>query len=112
MVGSGSPQFMVGSVLAGFTLVYGGVRVGWVHLSLWWGPCWLGSPQFMVGSVLAGFTSVYGGVRVAHLFSFLCCVVVLLILLLLLFVFGLCLVYQILPLFLDFPFFIAPFGFL
>jgi hypothetical protein len=36
----------------------------------------------------------------------------LLILLLLLFVFGLCLVYQILPLFLDFPFFIAPFGFL
>ena len=47
---------------AGFTSVYGGVRVGWVHLNLWWGPCWLGSPQFMVGSVLAGFTSVYGGV--------------------------------------------------
>jgi len=44
----------------------------------------------------------FGGVRVAHLFSFLCCVV-----LLCLFVFVLCLVYPMLPVFLDFPFLIG-----
>ena len=40
---------------------------------------------------------VFSGVRVAHRFSFLCCVFVL-------FVFVLCLVYPLLPVFLDCPF--------